>query len=352
GPLRRHRRAAGPHRGLRPRRTRPPVRLGLDATNHGRLAARRRSRGSRRGRHLGRGGPARPAGARTGAAAGGQLDDRVPVAGARGARRLPRRRAGLPGLSQLSPLGVRERGARSRAAPGGKAPARAARPPAAAADLRRVAAPRRAGLLRARRPPAGGLSRHPLQARRRAALERGADRAPGRERGGRRHRLQGRLQGDGGRRRDRRRALRARGRGHARRLPRGPGPRPRRRAWRPGPVRGPHHLGRSHPLGRGRARTRCRTARPELQAVALRLLARADALLRLLRRAQHRPLRRRPVRARPRPRSDPAARRADPSRRTQRRGAARARLGRLPGRPAGQPARSGARKRRIPPPGL
>ncbi|CAA9503305.1 MAG: hypothetical protein AVDCRST_MAG69-2029, partial [uncultured Solirubrobacteraceae bacterium] len=354
GPLRPDLRAAGPRRELpagRPGASRGR-RGELDAPDHRGDPERRRSRGRRRRRHLGRGAAARPAGAGAGVAPHRAVDGRVPLPGARRARRLPRRRAGLPRLSQLPPLGVRERGGRSRSAPGRARAARGARSRAASPALLGLPPPRRARLLRAGVPATRGLSRHPLQARRRAALERRPDRRAGRQRLGRRDRLQGGLQGHGGRRRHGSRPLRARGGGDAGRLPRGPRSGGRRGSRRPRAARGAHHLGRTDPLGGGRARAQDAASRGQLEAVALRVLAGADALLRLLRRARHRALRRRPVRARSGARTDTAARLAHPPRRPQRRGASGPRLGRLPVRTADQSARPRARGDRFPPAGL
>ena len=70
--------------------------------------------------------------------------------------------------------------------------------------------------------------------------------------------------------------------------------------------------------------------------------------LRLLRRARHRRLRRRPVRARRRPRPDPVPGLAVPSRHAERRGARRASTSREPPRrPADQPARAAHRADRL-----
>ena len=77
---------------------------------------------------------------------------------------------------------------------------------------------------------------------------------------------------------------------------------------------------------------------PELEAVALRLGPAALRLLRLLRRARHRGLRRRPVRARARSRPDPAPRVPLPRGRAERRGAEGVQRGRPEAGPAAEPA--------------
>ena len=88
---------------------------------------------------------------------------------------------------------------------------------------------------------------------------------------------------------------------------------------------------------------------PQLQAVALRLARAAVRVLRPLRRARDRALRRRPVRARGRPRPDPAARGAVPPGRPQRRRARRLQRARAPRRPPHEPARPAPRRGRLSP---
>jgi hypothetical protein len=112
-------------------------------------------------------------------------------------------------------------------------------------------------------------------------------------------------------------------------------PPPRRR---PRALPRPDHLGRDHPL-RGRRRGAALPAeRPEHQAVALRQPAGPPRHVRLLRRARDRRLRRRAVRARAGPRTDPVPRLALQCGRSERRRARRLqRTGRRPGA-AGEPA--------------
>ena len=111
----------------------------------------------------------------------------------------------------------------------------------------------------------------------------------------------------------------------------------------------PHHLGRADPLGRRRRGAAVPAAVLNVEAVALRHAARAARLLRLLRRARDRALRRRPVRARPGPRPDPVPGVAVPPGRAERRRAARATTSpsRAPGLPTSPlepaPAESGFR---------
>src|SRR3954468_4006463 len=126
------------------------------------------------------------------------------------------------------------------------------------------------------------------------------------------------------------------------RLPRGSGPeRGDRRRARAAPR--PRHLGRADPLGRRRRGTRVSAARGELEAVALRPPAGAARLLRPLRGPRHRPLRRRHVRAGPRPRPDPVPRLAVPPRRPERRRAPAVQRPGAASGPAGKPAAAGPR---------
>src|SRR4029077_15582777 len=103
------------------------------------------------------------------------------------------------------------------------------------------------------------------------------------------------------------------------------------------------HLGCADPLGRRRRGARLPAARAQLEALALRATWRAARLLRLLRRQRHLSLRRRHVRARSRPRADPVPRFALPSRRPERRRAARLQRSRAAARPAAEPAPARAR---------
>ena len=81
----------------------------------------------------------------------------------------------------------------------------------------------------------------------------------------------------------------------------------------------PDHVGRRDPRMERRRGAAVPASLPELQAVAVRLGAAALRLLRRVRAARDRALRRRPVRARPGPRPDPDARLALPRRRAERR---------------------------------
>ena len=120
----------------------------------------------------------------------------------RRARPVPRRRAELRRLPQLPPLGVRERGARPRAAPG--RPLARRRRSAASRAGARSSSPRAWASRRRSTPVTRRLAALPgpaLQARRHARLGRRADRRPDRDRRRRLDRLQGRLQGHAGRRR-------------------------------------------------------------------------------------------------------------------------------------------------------
>ena len=100
----------------------------------------------------------------------------------------------------------------------------------------------------------------------------------------------------------------------------------------------PAHLGLPDPLGRRRRGARMAAALPQLEAVALRERAAALRLLRPLRGERDRGLRRRPVRARPGPRPDPAPRLALPPRGAERRRAEGVQRGRPEAGPAAEPA--------------
>ena len=211
--------------------------------------------GHRRRRRLRRGRPHRPAEPRAAGRARPLGHLRRVLAEARRDRSLPGGRAGARRrLARLPPLGVRVGGARPGAAPGGDQPRRGARPRAAPAELRQLAAARRlhaggevldrAGPQTARRLPRPALQARPVQ-----RLGRRADRGAGGDRRGRLARPQGLLQRHPGRRDHRPRALREADRDLPRRLARGP--RRHRRdaaAARPGPRAG--HLGRADPLDR------------------------------------------------------------------------------------------------------
>ena len=80
-----------------------------------------------------------------------------------------------------------------------------------------------------------------------------------------------------------------------------------------------HHVGRADPLGRGHREPSVAAAHDQHQAVALRRRQAALRRLRLLRRARDQALRRRPVGARPGPRTDPVPRLALPSGHAERR---------------------------------
>ena len=169
---------------------------------------------------------------------------------ARRVRPLRRPRALARRLPRLPPLGVRVGGARPRAAPGRPLARRRARARAAPRPLRRLAAARHPARRRRDRPPPRALPRPRVQARRRPELGRRPARHARGHRRRRGDRPQGRLPRHPGRRRHRPGALRARRRGAAGRVARGPrphGPRGRRGA---APVPRPDHLGRADPLGR------------------------------------------------------------------------------------------------------
>src|SRR6266516_3367224 len=86
------------------------------------------------------------------------------------------RAAGMGRGAALSPMGVRVRGARPRAAPGRSLAARCAWAGAGAGALRQLAPPRQAALDRAAAPAARSLVRRALQARRGGDLAAGARR--------------------------------------------------------------------------------------------------------------------------------------------------------------------------------
>ncbi len=108
---------------------------------------------------------------------------------------------------------------------------------------------------------------------------------------------------------------------------------------------GAPQLRRADPLGRRRARAAVRPAGAQLEAVALRHARATARLLRLRVRRGHRAVRRRPVGARRRARPHPAARRALPPGRPERRRAARLQRARDRRRPADEPARAAPRLR-------
>ena len=122
----------------------------------------------------------------------------------------------------------------------------------------------------------------------------------------------------------------------------------RRDAADPRAARGPHHVGRADPLGRGHREPPVAAADDQHQAVALRRRQAALRRLRLLRRARDRRLRRRPVGARPGPRTDPVPRLALPSGHAERRRSARLQRARAAARIAREPARSGFRSGGLP----
>ena len=99
-------------------------------------------------------------------------------------------------LAAVPRVGVRVGGARPRAAPGRPAAARRAAPRAPAADVRRLAAPRRAALAGAGLEPPGPLPDAALQARPDGVMGRRPRRAARRDGRGRLRGLQGPLRGD------------------------------------------------------------------------------------------------------------------------------------------------------------
>ncbi|CAA9511478.1 MAG: hypothetical protein AVDCRST_MAG13-2807, partial [uncultured Solirubrobacteraceae bacterium] len=347
-PLAAHRRAAARDRGLRarPPRARRVERLHARVDPH--PPAGRGRGGHRGGRLLRRGRSGRPAARGPGPAARGLLDprdllrppgDAGPVARAPGARAV----RPVPGV------GLRVRGAGPRAAPGAPAPARRARARAAAPALRGVPAPRRARVARPAAGPPGPLSRPAVQ----AGPDHGLGRGP-RGRGGRHGRRgvaghEGPVQGHGGRRPAGSRALPPPARRLPGRLDRGPAHgRPGDRGA-PGARARPDHLGRDHPLHRRHPRPAVRAPDGERQAVAARRPAAPAGLLRVLRRAGHRDVRRRPVRARRGPRAGPAPGLALPPRRAERRRAGRLQRARAARRPAVLAPAARSNAHRLPP---
>src|SRR5205085_8206489 len=109
----------------------------------------------------------------------------------------------------------------------------------------------------------------------------------------------------------------------------------------------PDHLGCAHPLGRRRRVASVPAEDAERQAVALRTRPRALRLLRPLRRARDRALRRRAVRTRPGPRAGAVPRVALLSRCAERRRAERLQRDRAGGRAAGQSAGADSRSCRV-----
>ncbi|CAA9507807.1 MAG: hypothetical protein AVDCRST_MAG13-2632, partial [uncultured Solirubrobacteraceae bacterium] len=317
-PVAAHRRPAARDRGLR---ARPPAARRLERV-HARVdphpPAGRRRGGHRGGRLLRRGRPGRAAGGGARPAARGLLDPRDVLRPPRRAGPLARA-ARARALRPLPGVGLRVRGAGPRAAPGAQAAARGARARAAAPALRRVAAPGRARLARPAAGPPGLLPRPAVQAR----PDHGLGRGP-RGRGGGHGRRgvpghEGPVQGHRGRRPAGSRALPPPARRLPRRLDRGPAHgRPGDRGA-PGARARPDHVGRDHPLRRRHPRPAVRAPDGERQAVAARRPAAPAGLLRVLRRARHRDVRRRPVRARRGPRAGPAPGLALPPRRAERR---------------------------------
>ena len=147
------------------------------------------------------GGPRRPArGAARCCRSPARTRSRASRATSTGSTCSPSPPAALRGLPQLPPLGLRERRARPRAAPGRPLARRRARAHAAAGHLRRLAAARRAA---EPRPGAGAPGARPgacasSSTPRRAGTTRCSSASP--RPGPSRRRLQGRLQGHAGRR--------------------------------------------------------------------------------------------------------------------------------------------------------
>ena len=225
------------------------------------------------------------------------------------------------------------RGARARAAPG---------------DVRRLAAARasrrRSSRSRARleRYPALRFKLDPT-----TDWTRRADRRAGRDRRGRLGRLQGPLQGHGRRQPARPRPLPARGRGASRT----PGSRTPASTDETRPVLEPHRdrITWDAPI-HSIADIEALPFPPRMVNVKPSRfggLQRAARRLRLLRRARHRRLRRRPVRARPGPRPDPVPRLAVPPRHAERRRARRLQRRRPAAGPARQPARAAPERDRL-----
>src|SRR6476646_4966784 len=160
GALRRSRRPRSRDRVLRARTARVRGLAGVHARDDGRPSTRRRRRGCRRGRDV--------------------HGDRPPAAGGPSARRLvharlllaaPRgahvvhRAAADEGVARLPSLGLRERGARPRAAPAGPDARRGRRARPAPSHLRHLEAARRPALGRPDRRLARPVPASPLQAR-------------------------------------------------------------------------------------------------------------------------------------------------------------------------------------------
>src|SRR6266508_3324009 len=101
-------------------------------------------------------------------------------------------RAGHRAVSAVQALGLRERGARSRASPGRCAAPRGHRARAPAGDIRVLDAPRRAGVDRAGEALARRVSEAQVQPRPHLYLGRRARHVPGGDRGGRHSRPEGR----------------------------------------------------------------------------------------------------------------------------------------------------------------
>ena len=185
---------------------------------------------------------------------------------------------------------------------------------------------------------ARALPRDPLQARRERQVDGRGRRRARRDRRRRRRRLQGALRRRLGRGDTVGRAVRPRRRGVPAGVARGRAHR-RRDAPRARAAPRTAHLGLSDPFGGRRRGARVAAALPELEAVALRQRQAALRLLRPLRRERDRGLRRRPVRARPGTRPDPAPRVALPPRDAERRRAEGVQRGRPEAGPAAEPAR-------------
>ena len=239
------------------------------------------------------------------------------------ARALPRpaspEQARLP---RLPPLGVRVGGARPGAEAGAALDRRGARPRVPAGHVR---------LLDARdlaRRLARALPRPALQARPDARVDGRADR---RARGPRQRRRastsRAHYKGTPRRQPCRRRPLPARRGGLPERVDRGsrPDTGDRRRARA---VPRPDHVGRADPLVGRRRGAAVRAEVPEREAVALRHARAAARVLRALRGGGHRALRRRPVRARRRPRArSSSSQRSSRADGAERRGAGRLQRG-------------------------
>ena len=215
---------------------------------------------------------------------------------------------------------------------------RGARARAAADQLRRLAAARRPAERRA--GDAGGWPPTPAcssSSTTRPPGTRSCSLALGRDRRRRVDRLQGRLQGHAGRRRHRSRPLPPLRRDLPGRVARGS--RPDRSRGRRGaaPASRPDHLGRADPRRRRHRGAAVPAADDQRQAVADRHLEEAAAHVRVVRRARHHQLRRRPVRAGRRPRPDPVPRVDLPRRRGERHRARRATTGPSSRRPACPP---------------